>query len=336
MSLELQNLETMNPKNVTRIEELDVLRAILIFFVVFGHSQCCLDQVPLVRELIYSFHMPAMFTLSGLVTALSWKSEIWRKVGHSARRLLVPYLLFGLVLLPMWVVLWEGGGFPVFLQSWNNSLLHNRGLWYLPACFLLVCSFVLVAKGHIWLSEKGIALAGRPVVSWCISCLAVFLVVSAGYWLTHCDFLRSVLVYWFSFYAGVALAHGLFHSNILLLHASPLRLLLLSLLMFVLWLGLASVFVQQPHALVGNIIKPFSGLVAFLFLLHLSRLIRRIPGLARIGESTLAIYCVEGVVGWRFFQMASPSNAGMAAFWSLMLMLVVHGARMVWRKGIGK
>lgn len=181
---------------VRRIVELDALRAILIFFVVFGHSQCCLDQVPVVRELIYSFHMPALFTLSGLVTALSWRGDAARKIGRSAWRLLVPYVLCGALFLPVWIIIWEGGGWNVFQQSLADCFLHNRGLWYLPACFLLVCSFVLME-----MSVERLERGGRVLV-----CCLFFLAVAGIYAVTRCDFLRSVLSYWFSFYVGVALA----------------------------------------------------------------------------------------------------------------------------------
>lgn len=311
----------------TRLIELDVLRAILIFFVVFGHSQCCLDQAPLARELVYSFHMPAMFTLSGLVTALSWKrwkGNVGGKIGRSARRLLIPYLLCGLVLFPVWVVFWDGGGLDVFKQSWSDCLLHNHGFWYLPACFLLGCSYVLVAKGKAWLCGRGPVCLRRPLFSWSVSCLVILLVLAGSYVLTHCDFLRSALAYWFSYYAGVALA-----SRPRWVTAPRIALAGCGLLV---WMGLAPIFAAQPHTLVGNVIKPFTGLAALFPLAYVSHIAKLIPGLARVGESTLVVYCVEGIVGWRFFTTASPSNVWGAVLWSLILILAVHGLRFCWVK----
>lgn len=90
------------------------------------------------------------------------------------------------------------------------------------------------------------------------------------------------------------------------------------------WAILAPIFAHQPHTLVGNFIKPFTGLAAIFPLAYVSRFAARIPGCASVGESTLAIYCVEGVIGWRLFQMLSPSLVVLSVAYSLALILVVH------------
>lgn len=100
------------------------------------------------------------------------------------------------------------------------------------------------------------------------------------------------------------------------------------------WVVLAPIYARQPHALVGNVVKPFTGLAALFPLAYAAHLARGVPGLPRVGQSTLAVYCVEGIVGWKYFQLISPANAVTAAFWSLVLVLVVHGTRMGVKSGV--
>ena len=85
-----------------RITYLDTTKALLIALVVIGHilnyANPRYDIIPyvLAQEFINSFHMPAFFLLSGMLT----DSEKWRSrsagayFGHKAKSLLVPYLFF--------------------------------------------------------------------------------------------------------------------------------------------------------------------------------------------------------------------------------------------------
>lgn len=85
-----------------RISYIDNTRAILIALVVLGHilnyANPKYDIVPyvLVQQFLDSFHMPAFFILSGMLTdGDKWRG---RSVGsyflHKAKTLLVPYLFF--------------------------------------------------------------------------------------------------------------------------------------------------------------------------------------------------------------------------------------------------
>lgn len=307
-----------------RIEELDIVRAMAIFFVVLGHALCYdLQLAPFALELIYSFHMPVMFMLSGYVAEMRWKGmtgrdvtsrRVYGKVGRSAKRLLSPYVLCGAVIAPLTAALVSGDWSSTFLRSWDDYFLSNHGLWYLPACFILVCSHVaggaLAAKRSWWIRlGLGFALV-----------VPVFLL----HRFTHCDFLRSALSYWFSFYVGAMLARWP------QLVVRP-RLSICGGL-FVVWLVLALVFVEQPHSLMGNLIKPFTGIAAFFPLVYAAHRLKAVRGLATIGRSTLVIYCAEAILGAWFFRFFAPSNFAWAALWSLVFVLAVHGVRMAVRQ----
>lgn len=56
----------MNNISKTRIEELDYVKGLAIFLVIMGHAASNL-ATPMWRLVIYSFHMPVFFLVSGMV-----------------------------------------------------------------------------------------------------------------------------------------------------------------------------------------------------------------------------------------------------------------------------
>ena len=79
-----------------RIQWVDCAKGIAVILVVLGHCVRAAnsDTELVARAIIFSFHMPLFFLLSGLTTGYS-KSvpEYFRKLLHSAYRLLVPAVL---------------------------------------------------------------------------------------------------------------------------------------------------------------------------------------------------------------------------------------------------
>lgn len=77
----------MNSRN----KEIDVLRGILIFFVVLGHS----THGPL-HDFIFLFHMPLFFMMSGTLISknrLTEKEYFLKKV----KQLMIPYFAYGIL-----------------------------------------------------------------------------------------------------------------------------------------------------------------------------------------------------------------------------------------------
>lgn len=91
-----------------RIEWIDCARGIAILLVIVGHG---VDGFP--RALIFSFHMPLFFILSGRTSRYSTDSREWfEKMRMSARHLLVPAVI--VYLMRTAVTLWQT---PVFLRD---------------------------------------------------------------------------------------------------------------------------------------------------------------------------------------------------------------------------
>ena len=143
--------QSPSPPSNGRMQSLDIVRAAAIVFVILGHALIYANCANFLMSCIYSFHMAQLFAISGFVTAASWECSgaatprtALRKIGRSARRLLVPYALCGIALMPMVNVMQTGRFVESFINGWRNAFLLNRFLWYLPCCFFLICIFVAV------------------------------------------------------------------------------------------------------------------------------------------------------------------------------------------------
>lgn len=165
-----------------RVAELDLMRILLTITVILGHSRY-LDWVPYdlingdacvlpanvaywgnilcyadkLCSFIYGFHMPLFFVLSGIVAYLTKEttfSSFDKLVICKARRLLIPYVVYGL----LWMIPWR-----VFAQVYNKenistgleglfNFTYSGHLWFLPALF---CIFVMFYPFYILFAKRG-------------------------------------------------------------------------------------------------------------------------------------------------------------------------------------
>ncbi len=123
-------------KKKRRIELIDIAKAITIVLVILGHTTGNLDT-PMYRRLIYAFHMPLFFFLSGMSTkskALKSFGEWKSIIGKDVLALIVPYVVFAFIYAPF-----TFDNVPRFLYgSWQ--MLGKAGtltsLWFLPSLFV--------------------------------------------------------------------------------------------------------------------------------------------------------------------------------------------------------
>ena len=158
-----------------RIEWLDALRGMAMVFVVMGHA---MNMPAFARTLIYSFHMPLFFAISGAVFRVGKYRRLRECVADKARTLLLPYLLLYLLNIPLWAissgVLRDAWATPADLALGLVSgcvlgAYSNQSLWFLPALFfvsvLFWCLAQLQEKLHVplWLSMAALFCAGLAV-----------------------------------------------------------------------------------------------------------------------------------------------------------------------------
>ena len=129
----------------SRIKWIDTVRGVGIILVILGHT-----STPL-KKLIYGFHMPLFFLLSGYLYSQ-------KTISIRAKRFIVPYFILAFINLILQAVLL------VVRNQWSNKTIINwllgiaysRGttewmpccspLWYLTAAFIAVIALDMLKK----------------------------------------------------------------------------------------------------------------------------------------------------------------------------------------------
>ena len=143
----------MNTPISNRIEYIDIARGIGILLVVLGHNDFSLIS-PFAYQVIYSFHMPLFFFLSGYFLKTSMPFMMFFK--RRFETLLKPYL-FTLFMIYFTAVSFEKMSFRTALQRILKSL-YGTGyyidwtqLWFLPHLFVvsLYAFFLMLLVGRL-------------------------------------------------------------------------------------------------------------------------------------------------------------------------------------------
>ena len=135
-----------------RISWIDVCRGIGIILVIYGHGL----SAHAFRYVMYAFHMPLFFFLSGIVFHHRQHQAFWPYVKKSFRGILIPYLGFAILSF----LLWLPDALPhlplhtiviQFLSTFygnsnNGYLAFNNILWFLPCLFVVRIAFMLITQ----------------------------------------------------------------------------------------------------------------------------------------------------------------------------------------------
>lgn len=144
-----------------RIVWIDQARAIAMMMVIIGHT----EMGNLAITVIYSFHLPLFFLISGMVQGLS--SHLDEAFGgffkRNCKRILLPYFAWSVALIPVhWFTrVYLGGSEHWSLVKlikailYSNPAFHNLSmpsgaLWFLPVLFIVNILFWLCKK---WANE---------------------------------------------------------------------------------------------------------------------------------------------------------------------------------------
>ena len=126
--------------NKKRIHFIDLAKGFAILLVIIGH----IETIPYVKHLIYSFHMPLFFILSGYF----FKNEESFRIAFKKlfSNLIIPYLIVGGIMrvyamtenalngLPFsWDDLLS---LPFVLWKWKGDVVSAGAIWFLPVLFL--------------------------------------------------------------------------------------------------------------------------------------------------------------------------------------------------------
>lgn len=126
-----------------RVLWIDIAKGYGIFFIVLGH----VITTGLVRQFLYSFHVPFFFILSGITYRPS--KNLTTFIQKRTRTILIPYLVFGLISILIYRVLsiyidvdyelktgiFENIAGMVYGNPRTELMKWNLPLWFLPSLF---------------------------------------------------------------------------------------------------------------------------------------------------------------------------------------------------------
>ncbi len=137
---------------------LHLMRGMAILLVVLGHSVdpfVSIDQVKTVKTIIYSFHMPLFFFLSGFFGLKFFDvspSQYGRRIVGQFKRLMVVYLFCSVVAIPVKLALNQYADRPIHLSDVPATVLlypHKHPvypLWYLYVLFAVEVLCLTVSR----------------------------------------------------------------------------------------------------------------------------------------------------------------------------------------------
>ena len=134
----------------SRISWIDVARGIGIILVIYGHTLSSHGY----RYLIYSFHMPLFFLLSGIVFSYD-KYNLRTTFKKSVKGLLIPYVFFAIISYVIYLSHNDMSSLSVvkvvtqmsgIIYGNSSTLFFNDILWFLPCLFAAKMGFAIIAK----------------------------------------------------------------------------------------------------------------------------------------------------------------------------------------------
>lgn len=183
-------------------DELNIFRAIIIIWVVIGHSfDLKADILGFLHFYAYTFHMDAFFLLSGILFAASVKKiqtagDALRLAGKRFGRIMVPYFFFTAVSYVLKLFLEEYANNRLSPHILLDTLLGennpNGGLWFLYTLFWLNILAILLCRLPSWLNV--------------ILAATLFVLYNSTPWLNHV-IIRYVAEYAIFFFLGLLLAN---------------------------------------------------------------------------------------------------------------------------------
>ena len=150
-------------------------------------------------EIIYSFHMPLFMLLSGCVYGYCIEAGKYQQgmrfLGNKAKRLLIPYVIFGVCYVAPTMVLLRFTEQDYLTYLWEGIILskNSRHLWYVFALFWIFLLAMLVRK--LLLTTWGL-----PVVM--LLAIGAYLISS---YIPAVFQLRAATMYQVFFFAGVCI-----------------------------------------------------------------------------------------------------------------------------------
>ena len=302
-----------------RIDWIDHLRGMVIILVTIGHALegvGCSDNF--FKHLIYSFHMPLMFAVSGYIATylivkgkgnLIFTCRDWHFVLRKFNALIIPYLAWGFVVGPFFFSSYSSDSLDCLGKIAKVFLVNNTGIWFLPCLFGL---FVLLFGYGMIRNVLHVNLYGDALF------LCVGFVTTLLLWkVTGSPFLRSIVSYFPPFFLGVFAAQ---HKKVDVVMFNSGAVYSCSLLSFCVIVGL---FIYRGEP---KLIRLLCGLLSIPVAFQVVSNLRLGPKVSRllsfIGQNTLLIYIAQS----RFLYSFSSLGDVLTIYGGRILPLIVATA----------
>ncbi len=137
-----------------RVEYIDIAKGLGMLAIIWGH----LTNSGWHYALVYSFHIPLFFFLSGLVYNNKKHTDFTTFIKGRAKRLFIPYVVYSIVTWVLWVFylyithqVAEKDIYSPLLQTFiaqgsGGFLVHNVALWFIPCLFCVQVMFYFIGK----------------------------------------------------------------------------------------------------------------------------------------------------------------------------------------------
>lgn len=160
-------------KVTKRIDWIDTLRGLAMYFVVWGH---CQKNYNFIRKYIYHFHMPIFFFISGLTFGDSDKIPFKVFAKKKFKSLVIPYFVMNIVCYILMVIMYKFGIIEEFsyLKNFFGIFYSNNKIlpfpcgpgWFLLSLFLVNIIFYFLKKYSKTDFELGIACSICGILSY--------------------------------------------------------------------------------------------------------------------------------------------------------------------------
>lgn len=141
-----------------RVEYVDMAKGIGMFAIIWGHIMLSGWS----NNLVYSFHIPLFFFLSGMMFSSSKYPSFGVFIKRRTKTLLVPYVMFSFITWLLWVVmnlithsnveLWKPLLQTFIAQGSGGFMVHNVPLWFVTCLFVVEVLYFYIEKLPKWLN----------------------------------------------------------------------------------------------------------------------------------------------------------------------------------------
>lgn len=142
---------------VDRYDYIDIAKGLGILMVVWAHIMI----IGWTHQVIYAFHMPLFFFLSGMLFQREKYKSFGMFIGKRAKRLLVPYVIYSVVTWAFWAAFRyirhdEVDSYlmpllqTIIARGSGAFMVHNSALWFVPCLFLVEILYFFLCRLGKW------------------------------------------------------------------------------------------------------------------------------------------------------------------------------------------